>query len=441
MKLTQGPSRAPTQVVRNVIATLCVALVLPGNSVSLDMQAQPQQPPQTQQSSQQAATTGSQDAKLSKDQLDSLVAPIALYPDPLLTQTLMASTYPLEIVQLHQWLQQNKNLKDKALTDAVMQQKWDPTIQAMATFPDLVKQMAENIGWTNDLGNAFLAQQNDVMDAVQRMRSKAVEKGALKTTEQQKVETKVIDNKSVVVVQPASTEVVYVPSYNPATVWGTPYYPYPPMAYPVYPAGGMLLSFGVGMAIGAAWGGGGWCCNYGWGGNNNIYVNRNNNYVNHYNRTNAGNRYGGANNRWQHNPQHRGGAPYGDRATANRYGGAARGDNLGQRQTAARNTTARQNQGQFGGNSFRGNSNPGAGARGNSSLGNGSQGLNRSAAGGGGDRIGNRQTSNGGMGSRSSGAFSGGSSGSAARASSSRGASSFGGSRGGGFRGGGGRRR
>lgn len=443
MKLTQGPSRAPTQVIRNVIAVICAALMLPGNSVSWDMQAQQQQqqqPPQQQQSQQQAPASGSQDAKLSNDQLDSLVAPLALYPDPLLTQTLVASTYPLEIVQLHQWLQQNKNLQGKALTDAVMKQKWDPSVQAMATFPDVVKQMAENIGWTNDLGNAFLAQQNDVMDAVQRMRAKAVEKGALKTTEQQKVETKVIENKSVVVIEPAKTEVVYVPTYNPVAVWGTPYYPYPPVAYPYYPAGGALLGFGVGLAVGAAWGGGGWGWNYGWGGNNNIYVNRNNNYVNHYNRTNAGNRYGGANNRWQHNPQHRGGAPYGNRATANRYGGAARGDNLGQRQNAARQSV-RQNQGQFGGNSFRGNSNVGTGARGNSNLGNGSQGLNRSAAGGGGDRIGNRQVSNGNMGSRGSGAFSGGSSGSAARASSARGASSFGGSRGGGARGGGGRRR
>ena len=422
-----------SQIMRNTIAVICATLMLPGDAGLWAIQQQPppqqSQQPQPQQSQQQAAGSPSPDAKLSNQQLDSLVAPIALYPDPLLTQVLMASTYPLEIVQLHQWLQQNKQLKDKALTDAVTKQPWDPSIQAMAVFPDLVKQLAESIAWTDDLGNAFLAQQNDVMDAVQRMRSKAMEKGALKTTEQQKVETKVVEGgKTVVVVEPAKTEVVYVPSYDPVAVWGAPYYPYPAVAYPVYPAGGMLLSFGVGMAIGAAWGHGGWCCNYGWGGNN-VYVNRNNNYVNHYNRTNAGNRYGGANNTWRHNPQHRGGAPYGNQSVANRYGGTARGNSLSQRQTAAR-----QNQQVRGGESFR---------SGGSTSRPTPQNVNRGsagAAGGGGDRVGNRSTSNGSMGSRNSSAFSGSGSGSAARASSARGASSMG-RGGGGFRGGGGRRR
>ena len=417
---------------------MCAVLVLSG---STPLAAQDQQPASSG-ASQSQPQSSQQDAKLSSQQLDSLVAPIALYPDPLLSQMLVASTYPLEIVQLNQWLQENKGLKDKALSDAVMKQGWDPSVQAMAPFPDVVKQMAESIKWTDELGNAFLAQQNEVMDAVQRMRAKAVEKGALKTTEQQKVETKVIESKSVVVIEPAKTEVVYVPSYDPVAVWGAPYYPYPAVAYPVYPAGGMLLGFGVGVAMGAAWGGG-WGWNAGWGGNNNIYVNRNNNYVNHYNRTNAGNRYGGANNTWRHNPQHRGGAPYGDRATANRYGGGARGDTLGQRQTAARQGQG-QRQGQLGGGSqFRsGNSSLGGGQGSNRS----GQGLRSGAAGGGGDRVGNRQTSNGSMGSRNNSAFSGGSDRSAARASSSRGASSMGarggGARsGGGMRGGGGRRR
>src|SRR6202030_3542414 len=111
------------------------------------------------------------------DQLDSLIAPIALYPDPLLSQVLVASTYPLEIIQLQQWLVKNKNLKGKALTDALLKQEWDPSIQAMAALPDAVKQLAENIKWTTDVGNAFLAQQSDVMDAVQRMRIKAKDAG------------------------------------------------------------------------------------------------------------------------------------------------------------------------------------------------------------------------------------------------------------------------
>lgn len=431
MKLAQTRSKVSTGIARRVIVIVCALLMLPGDSLLSAIDQQPaassasQNPPQSNQP----------DAKLSSQELDSLVAPIALYPDPLLSQTLVASTYPLEIVQLNQWLEQNKGLKDKALSDAVMKQNWDPSIQAMAAFPDLVKQMAQNISWTDDLGNAFLAQQNDLMDAVQRMRAKAVDKGALKTTEQQTVETKVIENKSVVVVQPAKTEVVYVPSYDPVAVWGAPYYPYPPMAYPVYPAGGMLLGFGVGVAMGAAWGGG-WGWNTGWGGNNNININRNNNYVNHYNRTNAGNRYGGANNTWRHNPQHRGGAPYGNRATANRYGGGARGDTLGQRQT-----TARQNQGARGASQFRsGNSSLGGGQGLNrGSTAGGGQGLNRGATAGGGDRIGNRQVSNGSMGSRNNSAFSGSSNRSAAQASSSRGASSMGSRGGGGMRGGGSR--
>jgi hypothetical protein len=414
MEPAQTKLRILSRTIRSMTAIICAAIILPSNLVLYAMQQKPQA---------NTASSAGQDSKLSNDQLDSLVAPIALYPDPLLAQTLVACTYPLEIVQLQQWLGQNKKLKGKELTAAVEKQSWDPSIQAMAAFPDLVKQLSENIKWTDELGNAFLAQQSEVMDAVQRMRAKAVEKGALKTTEQQKVETKVVENKTVVVVQPASTEVVYVPSYSPAVVWGAPYYPYPVMAYPAYPAGGMLLGFGVGVAMGAAWGGG-WGWNTGWGGNNDININRNNTFVNNSNRT--GNRVGGANGNWQHNPAHRGGAPYANRATANRYGGAARGDAMGQRQTAAR-----QSQRQAGASQFR------SGSGGTNA---GGQGLNRGSGGGGGERIGNRQVSGGGSGSRSAGAFSGGgSSRSAAGASSARGASSMG--RGGGGRGGGGRRR
>ena len=214
------------------------------------------------------------------DQLDSLVAPIALYPDPLLAQVLVASTYPLEIVQLQQWLNQHKDLKGKALTDAVMKENWDPSVQAMAALPDVVKLLAENIKWTADLGNAFLAQQKDVMDAVQRMRLKAKNAGKQTNTDKQKVETQVVENKSVIVIEQANPQVVFVPSYDPVVVYGPPaypYYPYPPIYYPpgYYPAG-MAISFGVGLAIGAAWGGGwGWGC--GWGGGNNVYINHNNN--------------------------------------------------------------------------------------------------------------------------------------------------------------------
>ena len=179
---------------------------------------------------------------------------------------------------LQRWLEKNKNLKDKELADAVAKQPWDPSVQALAALPEVVKRLGDDIQWTTDLGNAFLAQQSDVMDAVQRMRKKAQDKGTLKTTEQQKVETKVIENKSVIVIEQANPQVVYVPSYDPVVVYGPAYYPYPPIYYPPwgYYAAGVAISFGVGVMMGAFWSGGwGWGC--GWGGNN-VYINHNNNF-------------------------------------------------------------------------------------------------------------------------------------------------------------------
>ena len=218
--------------------------------------------------------------KLPPEQLQALVAPIALYPDALLAQTLVASTYPLEIVQLQQWMEKHPGLKDKALADSIAKQPWDPSIQSMAPLPDLVKRLADDIQWTTDLGNAFLGQQADVMDAVQVMRKKAKEKGALESNEQQKVETKVVETKQVIVVESANPEVIYVPSYSPTVVYGPapyPYYPYPPIYYPPYPVGGVMVSFGIGMMWGAAmWGGS--CCYAGWGGGN-VYINNGNNFV------------------------------------------------------------------------------------------------------------------------------------------------------------------
>src|SRR5579862_1972435 len=285
---------------RSVVAILCAAFLLPGDTLAyVSSQSQPT-----------ASAPQNEAAKIPADQLDSLVAPIALYPDPMLAQALAASTYPLEIIQLQQWLEKNKNLKDKALADAVEKESWDPSIQALAGLPEVVKRLADDIQWTTDLGNAFLAQQNDVMDAVQRMRKKAQDKGTLKSTEQQKVETKVVENKSVIVVEQANPQVVYVPSYDPVVVYGPPVYPYPPIYYPPagYYAAGMAISFGVGVAMGAAWGGGwGWGC--GWGGNNNITVNRNNNFnrntnvsggnrVSNQSVRGGGNRGGNAGNSW-----------------------------------------------------------------------------------------------------------------------------------------------
>ena len=300
-----------------LMAFLSVALLSPAYPVAVAQQT-PAAETSGAEAPTQTALPEEEAPKIPNDQLDSLVAPVALYPDPLLSQTLVASTYPLEVVQLQQWMEKNKGLKDKALADAVAMQPWDPSIQSMAAFPDVVTRLGDNIAWTTDLGNAFLAQQGDVMDAVQRMRAKAESKGTLKTSAQQTVQTETVeDGKQAIVIQPASSDVVYVPSYDPAVVYGAAYpaYPYPPVYYPGYVAG-MGLAFGTGLALGAAWGGG-WGYGCGWG-NGNVNINNNNNYVNHYNKANNINRGQGGGN-WQHNPSHRGPVPY-NKGAANKYG-------------------------------------------------------------------------------------------------------------------------
>jgi hypothetical protein len=415
-------------ILKTVRQTIALLLVYALPVVTCQVQASAS--PHSQQQQSTNAAPGAPAPKIPNEQLDSLVAPIALYPDPLLAQILVASTYPLEVIQLQQWLGRNKGLKDQALVAAVEKQNWDPSIQALAPLPDVVKILSENIKWTTELGDAFLAQQNDTMDAVQRLRAKAKNNGQLKSTEQQKVETKVVEGKTVVVVEPSSPTVIYVPSYDPMVVYGAPAYPYPPMYYPPgYAAAGMALSFGVGMAVGAAWHGGyGWGC--GWGGNNTININNNNNFINNSNRQNINNanrnRQAGAGNNWQHNPQHRGGTPYGNSATANKYGGTARADSMSNRQGSARQSQGLQQAGMREG---------GAGNMGNRSSGAGVSNMDRGAGG-----AGSRDVSRG-SGSGAFGGASSGMSGRSAQASQSRGASSMSRGGGGGGRSGGGRRR
>ncbi len=416
--------RSSSLLWQGIVAIACTALLMPREFVVLAQGTTP-------------APAGAAEpaaAKLPPEQLDSLVAPIALYPDSLLAQTLVAATYPLEIIQLQQWLLKNPGLKDKALADAVAKQPWDPAIQSMAAIPDVVKRLADDLQWTTDLGNAFLAQQGDVMDAVQRMRKKAADKGALAPSEQQKVETQVVEGKTVIVVESANPEVVYVPSYSPTVVYGSsPYYPYPPIYYPPYVPGAAFVSFSFGVMVGAAWGG--YCCGMGWG-NNDIDIDVNNNF--NRNNINTGNRNQGG--KWQHDAQHRGAAPYADRATANKFGGAARGDSPGSRQASARQ--------QPGGGANRVPS-PGVsdrsvgGSRGDgagpSSMDRGGGNAGPSSMDRGGanspNRVGSYEAPTGGS-PRSSGISggSGGYSGSSARANSSRGASSMGGRSGGGRR-------
>src|SRR5262245_38115018 len=261
--------RIRKRIDQSVVALGC-ALVIAMNPMvpmAAEEAAKPATPPPASTPPAAAPATGTSGApgasgaaaepaavKLTNDQLDALVAPVALFPDDLLAQTLVASTYPLEIIQLYQWMskEENKKLKDKALSDAVAKEGWDPSVSTMAAVPDVVKRLADDIQWTTDLGNAFLAQQSDVMDACQRMRKKAKDKGALTSNEQQKVETKVIEQKEVIVVQSSNPEVVYVPSYNPTYVYGPPVYPYPPVYYPPYVPGAAFVSFSFGVAMGAA---------------------------------------------------------------------------------------------------------------------------------------------------------------------------------------------
>jgi hypothetical protein len=423
---------------RRILALVFTCLLVPGDA-SLFAQQAPSAPAPS------APAAPQEPKKLPPEQLDSLVAPIALYPDALLAQTLAASTYPLEVVQLQQWLAKNKDLKDQALVDAVGKQPWDPSVQSMAPFPDAVKRLADDIKWTADLGNAVLAQQSDVMDAVQRMRKKAKDKGTLASNEQQKVETQVIEKKEVIVIESPNPQVIYVPSYDPVVVYGPPVYPYPPIYYPYYYPGAPFVAFGFGIMWGAFWGGMWGGC--GWGGSNiNINVNNNFNRVEHHggnrgdgNRGNIGGGDRGGGGNWKHNPQHRGGAPYGDRATANKFGGNARGDSLANRQASARQQISRN------GGTAPSNRAAGAGNRGGAGVSNRAGGSSRPGSNpgsfnrsGSSNRIGGRDL--GGGGSRGPSGFGGGSSGgfsgAGARSSSSRGASSFG-SRGGG----GGRRR
>jgi hypothetical protein len=189
------------------------------------------------------------------EQLQQLVAPIALYPDSLVAQILTASTFPEQVVEADQWVQAHPDLKDDALGQAVDQQPWDPSVKALSAFPSVLGNMDKNLSWTSSLGDAYYNQQQDVMDAVQVMRQRAQEAGNLKTTDQQTVTTQ----DSTIIIEPASPEIVYVPAYDPWVVYGGPivawpgWYPYPGIWY-----GGPYLSFGVGYGIGYFGG-------YGWG--------------------------------------------------------------------------------------------------------------------------------------------------------------------------------
>jgi len=257
------------------------------------------------------------DQTFSQAQIAQLVAPIALYPDPLLTQILMASTYPLEVIEAARWSHDNASVKGPALTTAMQAQSWDPSVKALTAVPQTLDMMSDKIGWTEQLGDAFLAQQQDVLDAVQQLRAEAQATGNLKSTPQQVVTTQPVPAGMVasvgqppIVIEPVNADVYYVPVYNPAVVYGGWSYPtYQPFYWspPGFIAGN-VVSFAADVAVGAAiWGGCDW-----W--NHNVVIN-----INRYNVFNHTN-INIADNVWVHNPSHRGNVPYRNAALAERFG-------------------------------------------------------------------------------------------------------------------------
>ncbi|MGY3617686.1 DUF3300 domain-containing protein [Bradyrhizobium sp. USDA 10063] len=289
-----------------ILLALSLFLVVPVVAFAQATSTPPGQGNQSQGTPQAAPS----EQLLKPEQLEALVAPIALYPDDLLANVLAASTYPLEIVQADRWVAAHKNLKGDALKNEVAKQSWDDSVKALVSTTAVLSMMSDKIDWTKDLGDAVLAQQPDVMDAIQRLRAKAQANNKLVTTKQQKVSVQTQDNRQVIVIEPADPNTMYVPYYDPATVYGTwPYADYQPyyFGYPSYIGAGVIaagLAFGTGWAIarwGNYWGGG---CNWG---NRNLYIN-------HYNRvTNVG-------NNWQHNPAHRQGVRYSNANVQQRFG-------------------------------------------------------------------------------------------------------------------------
>lgn len=252
----------------------------------------------------------------STEQLDQMLAPVALYPDEVLANVLMAATYPLDVVQAARWRKEpaNKKLKDDALTKALESKSWDPSIKALTLFPEVLDLMSDQLEWTQSLGDAFLAQEDDVFARVQYLRQKADAAGNLKSNKQQTVkkETNPETKVQYIVIEPAVPEYVYIPVYQPTVVYGSWWYPsYPPYYWNWYP--------GASFVNGLFWGAGFAIANEIWGWNSfdwyrgNIDIN-----INRYNNINV-NRPAINNNVWQHNPTHRGPVPYRDKGTRDKF--------------------------------------------------------------------------------------------------------------------------
>lgn len=274
----------------------------------------PQNPPPP---SPPAAVPG---APVPSQQLDDLVAPIALYPDPLLSEVLAASTYPTELVEAEQWLRDHPGWNPSKRMKEAKKQNWDPSVQGLVAFPDVLARLTQDLNWATQLGNAFLAQQAEVMQAVQRMRAQAEARGTLKSTTQETVTTQNQNGQSAIMIAPANPEDWYVPNYNPLYVWGPPVWGYyPPLLYPGVDLG---LEWFPGIDIGlyfGGWGGWGWGA-WGWYPNwfgGTIVVDHSFFHRYGFRDSPGADRLGAS--PWMHNPQHRLGVPYPNRETAERF--------------------------------------------------------------------------------------------------------------------------
>jgi len=244
-------------------------------------------------------------ANQSPEELQQLIAPIALYPDALVSQILAGSTYPTEIVEADRWIQEHPNLKEKDLANEVDKQSWDPSVKALTQFPSVLTNMDKNLSWTSALGEAYVNQAQDVMDAVQVMRARAEKAGNLKSNKQAKVETQ----GQTVVIEPADPEVVYVPAYDPWLIYGAPvvmwpgWYGYPGL-YLAGPGISFGLGFGVGFFGGFGWGWHNWGCD--WHGhrviyNHNTYISHSTTIINHNNFSRTTNNFHRTTNNFNHN--------------------------------------------------------------------------------------------------------------------------------------------
>ena len=389
------------------------------------------------------ATAPAKTVALEPEEIDQAVAPVALYPDSLLAQVLMASTYPLEVVQAERWVKQNPTLKGSA--DALNKLSWDPSVKSLIDFPQVLTMMSEKLDWTVKLGDAFIADQKAVMDAVQRLRNKAYAQGNLKTSDEQKVSVQpttapaAAQAPQVIVIESSSPSTVYVPTYNPNVVYGAwPYPAYPPYYYypPGYVAGTAMISFGIGVACGAAWGHAWGDCDWN-GGDIEVDIDKNVNFNGNIDRdkykaerdarqterqgsrdTRQADRQGArqgekGRSSFQHDPSHRQGVAYRDRATTERFRGSNASQTTAQARDAYRGRAeaGRQDISRGAADAYRGS---GGGSRtGSGSFGSGASGTRQPTA-----------QSRDYSGTRSSGFSGASSSGASARAASNRGQTS-----------------